>query len=246
MKLSIVMSVHNKAHYMDAFVSLTRRNAPGVELVLVDDGSTDGTGDILKRHADVFIRTEDIWEVKANNAGLRAATGDVVAIIQDDDLILADDGLLGCADFMQTHGIHILGGRGIGRLYFRYGFDEPLNERALLAGMPSAVTAFPCGLVSRATAVGCTWKAGTKMVRRRPFRVSSSIPSAKIFPCSFPGSRSISHAWVRAPAGTSGNLSSPSTPRIDHPFPDPAKGRAGGVLVRIPADGRGTARRSIT
>lgn len=81
------MSVHNKAHYLEFFVSLLKRNTPGAEFVFIDDGSTDGGvgGEILKRCADVFIRTEDIREVKANNVGLRAATGDYVAIIRDDD-----------------------------------------------------------------------------------------------------------------------------------------------------------------
>jgi glycosyltransferase involved in cell wall biosynthesis len=127
MKLSVVMSVHNKAHYMEAFVSLLRRNTPDAEFVLIDDGSTDGTGEILKRHADRFIRTEDIWEVKANNVGLRAATGDYVAIIQDDDLVLADGWFAQCASFMADNDIHILGGRGIGHFYFRYGKDEALD-----------------------------------------------------------------------------------------------------------------------
>lgn len=120
MKLSILMSVHNKAHYMEFFVSLLKRNTPGAEFILIDDGSTDGTGEILKRHADVFIRTEDVWEVKANNVGLKAATGDVIAIIQDDDLVVADGWLPQCAAFMQDHDIHILGGRGIGHFYFPY------------------------------------------------------------------------------------------------------------------------------
>lgn len=124
MKYSIVMSVHNKAHYMEFFISLLRRNTPGAEFVLIDDGSGDGTGEILKRHADVFIRTEDIWEVKANNVGLKAATGDVIAVIQDDDLVLADGWLPQCATFMQTHNVQILGGRGIGHFYFPY----PKNE----------------------------------------------------------------------------------------------------------------------
>lgn len=136
MKLSIVMSVHNKAHYMEFFVSLLKRNTPGAEFILIDDGSTDGTGEILKRHADVFIRTEDIWEVKANNVGLRAATGDYVAIIQDDDLVLADGWFPQCVAFMQANNIHILGGRSIGHFYFPYAKDGTidLNPQKLKVG----------------------------------------------------------------------------------------------------------------
>lgn len=120
MSTSIVISVHNKAKYLERFLSVMRTTCPNTEFILVDDGSSDGSGDILKKFADVFIRTEDIWEVKANNVGLRAANGDYVAIVQDDDLILAYDWLRLCTEFMEKNNIDILGGRGYGHFYFIY------------------------------------------------------------------------------------------------------------------------------
>jgi len=129
MKLSIVLSVHNKAHYLDVFLDQLRRSAPEAELVLVDDGSTDGTRAILERHADRLIVTDDVWEVRANNAGLAAATGDYVAIVQDDDFILAADWLAVCAAFMHTHGIAILSGRGTGQIGIRCPQQEALPHR---------------------------------------------------------------------------------------------------------------------
>lgn len=119
MKSSIVLSVHNKAHYLDVFLDQLRRSAPTAELVAVDDGSTDGTQSILERYADKLIVTDDIWEVLANNAGIAAATGDWVAIVQDDDFILAADWLDVCIDFMESNGIDILSGRGTGQIGVR-------------------------------------------------------------------------------------------------------------------------------
>jgi len=135
---SIVISVHNKAHYMDVFLKRIRITAPKAELVLVDDGSTDGTGDILRRHADIFLETPDVWETKANNAGLRAATGDVVAIVQDDDLILSPGWLEIAADAMEKYGIGVLSGRNIGHYYFKA--PPTANESSYLSEHPVA----PC------------------------------------------------------------------------------------------------------
>lgn len=113
------MSVHNKGHYIKDIIKSLRITEPKAELILVDDGSTDNTGDILKKYADVFVRTENVWEVKANNAGLRMASGDFIGIIQDDDLILAKGWLTSHARLMKEKGIGIIGGRGLGHFYFK-------------------------------------------------------------------------------------------------------------------------------
>lgn len=110
--------MHNKGRYASEFLRVNRANARDAELILIDDGSADETGAIMKRHADVFMRTEDVWEVKANNVGLRASSGDYVGIVQDDDLMLADRWMTTSAAFMAQHDIDILGGRGTGLAFF--------------------------------------------------------------------------------------------------------------------------------
>lgn len=123
--LSIVMSVHNKSHYIDRILRTVRLQEPSAELVLVDDGSTDGTGDILRKYADVFLRTEDVWEVQANNAGLKHCCGEHIAILQDDDLPLNDAWLRTASNVMIQKDVAILGCRGYGGLYFKRPSDEP-------------------------------------------------------------------------------------------------------------------------
>lgn len=129
MRTSIVISAHNKAQYFESFLRTVRRQCPDAQLVLVDDGSTDATGDIMARYGDVVLRTENVWETKANNAGLAAATGEVVAILQDDDLPVAMDWVNVCGRFMRTAGIDILGGRGTGQWFYRG--DTPLEDRMM-------------------------------------------------------------------------------------------------------------------
>ncbi|NYZ15076.1 glycosyltransferase [Azospirillum sp. RWY-5-1] len=137
MRLSIVLSAHNKAHYLDVLLHQLRRSAPKAELVLVDDGSTDGTRAIMERYADRLLVTDDVWEVRANNAGLAAAGGDHIAIVQDDDLILAANWLAGCASIMDALGIDILGGRGTGGYGVRCRPEEvPVTRQWASAGAP--------------------------------------------------------------------------------------------------------------
>jgi glycosyltransferase involved in cell wall biosynthesis len=93
--VSIVMPAWNVAPFVaEAVESVRTQTWPLIELVAVDDGSTDGTGDILGALAArwtedgrcmVVIRQANAGAAAARNAGLAAATGDVLAFMDGDD-----------------------------------------------------------------------------------------------------------------------------------------------------------------
>jgi len=89
MKTSVVMAVYNEAATVEEIIRRVLDVPLEKELIIVDDGSTDGTVDILKRieHKDVQVFYHEVNRGKT--AALRTAfehvTGDVV-IIQDADL----------------------------------------------------------------------------------------------------------------------------------------------------------------
>ena len=93
MQLSVIIPVYNEARTIEALVrSVLAVNVNlAKELVLVDDGSTDGTRDILKRmqseHPEWKIILHEVNQGKgaALQTGFHAATGDIV-LIQDADL----------------------------------------------------------------------------------------------------------------------------------------------------------------
>ena len=97
--LSIVICTRDRAgplaRCLAALPSESLR-AAGAELVLVDNGSTDATPDVVRELADrapfpvVAVREERAGLSRARNAGLRAATGEVIAFT-DDDCELAPD-----------------------------------------------------------------------------------------------------------------------------------------------------------
>lgn len=86
---SIVVPTYNHATYLpDAIASALAQTAP-VEVIVVDDGSTDDTAEVLERaaHRITILRRVHEGPSAARNAGLDAATGEFVMFLDADDVI---------------------------------------------------------------------------------------------------------------------------------------------------------------
>jgi len=94
--LSIIIPVYNKAAYLgDCIRSVLNQTFTDFELILVNDGSTDTSGDICHEYQAfddriIVIDQRNAGVSAARNAGLKRATGDYTGFIDSDDTIEPD------------------------------------------------------------------------------------------------------------------------------------------------------------
>ena len=106
--VSVVMPVFNAAeHLEEAVESILRQTIQGLEFIIIDDGSTDQSSEILDRYAAAdhrisIIRQPNQGVAVALNRGLKLARGRYIARMDADDVSLPDR-LEQQAGFMERH-----------------------------------------------------------------------------------------------------------------------------------------------
>src|SRR5437870_1264402 len=84
-RVSVVVCTYNGGRTIrDCLEGLGRLEYPDYEVIVVDDGSTDRTAAIAPDYDCRLIRTENRGLANARNTGLKAATGEIVAYLDDD------------------------------------------------------------------------------------------------------------------------------------------------------------------
>ncbi len=83
--ISVVVCSYNGTRTIrDTLDGLRKLEYPNYEVIVVDDGSKDGTGDVAREYGFKVISTENRGLSSARNTGMRAAKGEIVAYIDDD------------------------------------------------------------------------------------------------------------------------------------------------------------------
>ena len=80
----VVCSYNGSATIRDCLQGLAKLQYPDFEVIVIDDGSTDGTGDIAREFDVRVVRTENRGLSRARNLGLELASGEIVAYTDDD------------------------------------------------------------------------------------------------------------------------------------------------------------------
>jgi glycosyltransferase involved in cell wall biosynthesis len=92
--VSILMPAFNAERWIaDSLDSALAQTWPRTEIIVVDDGSTDGTAAVVGRYADRgvrLIRQANAGQSAAENACLRAAQGDFIQYLDADDILGPD------------------------------------------------------------------------------------------------------------------------------------------------------------
>lgn len=92
-KVSIIVPVYNTENYIERCLnSLVNQTLEDIEIIVVNDGSTDNTGKILQKYRDKIkiIEQKNSGIATTRNKGLEIATGKYIAFVDSDDWLEID------------------------------------------------------------------------------------------------------------------------------------------------------------
>lgn len=110
--VSIIVPVYNTAEYVEECIqSILSQSYENIELILVNDGSTDDSGDICKQYENLsnvkYIEQEKTGVQASREKGVKASKGEWIMFVDSDDYILKN-----CVDdlYALTNGVDIVVG----------------------------------------------------------------------------------------------------------------------------------------
>ncbi len=90
-KISIITPSYNQGHFIkETIESILSQNYPNLEYIVMDGGSSDATVNILKSYGNKisWISKKDKGQTDAINQGIKKSSGEIVAYINSDDVML--------------------------------------------------------------------------------------------------------------------------------------------------------------
>lgn len=139
MKISVVTPVYNGADTIRSCIeSVKSQDYSDLEHIVIDGGSTDGTLDIIREYGLSHTSEPDAGIYDAFNKGVTRANGDIVHILNSDDMYSSAHSVSLVAEHMTTQGLELCHGYAqqvdtTGRSVRRIGKD--LHKRELFAKM---------------------------------------------------------------------------------------------------------------
>ncbi len=94
--VSVLIPVYNSETYLEqCLVSVTNQSLKDIEIIIINDGSTDGSPAIIQRYQDSDNRVRVITKSNSGygdslNIGIDSAEGEYISIVESDDLIPSD------------------------------------------------------------------------------------------------------------------------------------------------------------
>lgn len=147
-KVSVIVPVYNCKKYLGQAVKsvIDQSVFDSIELILVDDGSTDGSAEICNGYAEKYPNIISLHENNsgvsvARNKGIENARGEYIAFLDSDDryennfiedlLNFADSDLVCCDYYCDSRDEKNLGGLFEPKIYYRSDFDTEFYNKIL-------------------------------------------------------------------------------------------------------------------
>ena len=127
--VSIILATYNREQYIEkAINSVLSQTYRDFEFIIIDDGSTDNTLNVLRSYNDSRIKIienkENIGFVKSLNKAINCAKGEYIARIDDDDYWCDNTKLEQQVNFLENNSKYVLVGCGMIKNGARYLFKE--------------------------------------------------------------------------------------------------------------------------
>ena len=110
MRVSIIVPVYNGERYFtDCIQSILTQSFTDIEIIVINDGSTDGSLSLIKRYAQndsriIVINQKNKGVSAARNAGLSKAKGDYIMFVDADDYLVKNDAIELLMNFANANG----------------------------------------------------------------------------------------------------------------------------------------------
>lgn len=108
-KVSVILPIYNVAPYLDdAFQSLINQTLKEIEIIAVNDGSTDDSEEIIKKYAGQdarisFYSQTNQGQSVARNLALQHASGKYIYMMDSDDILADREALRICYDYAEDN-----------------------------------------------------------------------------------------------------------------------------------------------
>ena len=93
MKVSIIVPIYNSSYYLSKCLdSLVNQTYKDIEIILINDGSTDNSEEVIKVYLDnykniIYIKDTNHGQGHARNIGIDKSTGELITFVDSDDYI---------------------------------------------------------------------------------------------------------------------------------------------------------------
>ena len=108
-KVSVIIPIYNVAPYLDeTFQSIIGQSLPDIEILAVNDGSTDNSEEIIRKWQQqdsriLLFSQENRGQSAARNLALKHATGQYIYMMDSDDKLTDPDALQICYDYAEKN-----------------------------------------------------------------------------------------------------------------------------------------------
>jgi glycosyltransferase involved in cell wall biosynthesis len=146
--ISVIIPVYNRERYLaEAIESVLAQTYPAIELIVVDDGSTDRSAEMAQRYPLTYHFQPNGGMSAARNAGVALATGQFLAFLDSDDIWVADKLSKQMAAFEADPTLEAV--FGYAQNFYSPELDEAFRQRIRCPEQPIAAHTAPGMLIEK-------------------------------------------------------------------------------------------------